>query len=306
MIPIFVVGGRGLIYDLEAVKELREKYNVCGTLTGILPSVPQQNVFMGLPLELMPEDIEYLVKELRVAYLVDDRELHKEAICCFTRRDEQYVINVREQRKEQQIVAHRDAMWEKKKKSVKARPNIEREEPQEDEEIRKQKYLQSISVSDKAGIMYEIPTCTSREVLRTYKGYDNDQSVGTTQLSSILVPSSRASYNMYRYLRRKGYFLSPGLRFGGQFLAYPGDPLRFHSHHIAIGYQWDQKFNILDIIGGGRLGTAVKKCWAVGARVDKGSTSSSPERSRNMGDEARRQFEDSQYEIFTIEWAGFG
>lgn len=306
MITIFVVGGRGLIYDLETLKELREAHSVCGTLTGILPSVPQQNVFMGLPLELMPEDVEYLVKELRVAHLVDDVQQHKEAVGSFTRRDEQFVISARELRKELQLSAHRDLMWAKKKAQSKQNDISNGDY---DEAHEKARYLESISVSDKAGIVYEVPTCTERDILRTYRGYSPDKDVWTTQLSSVIVPPSRASYNMYRYLKRKGYFVSPGLRFGGQFLAYPGDPLRFHSHHIAIGYQWDQKFSVLDIVGGGRLGTAVKKCWAVGARKDKGSTSSSPDRNRTVApanDEERREFEDSQYEIYTIEWAGFG
>jgi tRNA-splicing endonuclease subunit Sen34 len=78
----------------------------------------------------------------------------------------------------------------------------------------------------------------------------------------------------------------PGLRFGGDYNVYPGDPLRFHSHFIATGYEWDQEIPVLDLIGGGRLGTAVKKGFMIGAE--------DPEY-ESEGDKVR---------TFCIEWAG--
>ena len=42
---------------------MRAKYHVCGTLTGTLPQIPQQNMFLGLPLELMTEEAALLVEK---------------------------------------------------------------------------------------------------------------------------------------------------------------------------------------------------------------------------------------------------
>jgi len=47
--------------------------------------------------------------------------------------------------------------------------------------------------------------------------------------------------------------MTPGLRFGCHYTVYPGDPLRFHSHFLATGADWDEEFDLLDIVGGGRL-----------------------------------------------------
>jgi tRNA-splicing endonuclease subunit Sen34 len=58
--------------------------------------------------------------------------------------------------------------------------------------------------------------------------------------------------------------MTPGLRFGCQYTAYPGDPLRYHSHFLAASKGWDEPFDLLDILGGGRLGTRVKKGYLLG------------------------------------------
>jgi len=89
------------------------------------------------------------------------------------------------------------------------------------------------------------------------------------------------SYPLYAHLHGLGYFLSPGLRFGCQYLVYPGDPLRFHSHFLAVGVDWDQEIDLMDIVGGGRLGTGVKKGYLLGGREPEGDV-----------------------RTFSVEWAG--
>ena len=43
------------------VKRLRVDHHICGALVGTLPQVAQQNVFLGLPLQLLPEEAAVLV-----------------------------------------------------------------------------------------------------------------------------------------------------------------------------------------------------------------------------------------------------
>jgi tRNA-splicing endonuclease subunit Sen34 len=42
---------------------LRVQHRICGLTTGTLPGVSQQNVFLGLPLTMMPEEVVLLVQE---------------------------------------------------------------------------------------------------------------------------------------------------------------------------------------------------------------------------------------------------
>jgi tRNA-splicing endonuclease subunit Sen34 len=102
------------------------------------------------------------------------------------------------------------------------------------------------------------------------------------------VPKVPVSYPLFAHLNALRYFLTPGLRFGCDYTVYPGDPLRFHSHFLANGYGWEEDIPIMDIVGGGRLGTGVKKGFLLGGREDTsgGATEGSPVRT------------------FCIEWAG--
>jgi len=81
---------------------------------------------------------------------------------------------------------------------------------------------------------------------------------------SVPPPAVPDSYPLFRYLHSKGYYHMPGLRFGCHYNVYPGDPLRYHSHFAATGLGWDQKFDLLDVVGGGRLGTGTKKAYMIG------------------------------------------
>lgn len=42
-----------------------------------------------------------------------------------------------------------------------------------------------------------------------------------------------AHYRVYRDLWNKGFFITEGDTFGGDFLLYPGDPIYFHASHIV-------------------------------------------------------------------------
>jgi len=44
---------------------IRAEYRVCGTLLGTLPHLSQQNVFLGVPLVLQPEEAVLLVDKGR-------------------------------------------------------------------------------------------------------------------------------------------------------------------------------------------------------------------------------------------------
>lgn len=300
-IPIHVVAERGLIYDIEDVRRLREEFHICGTLIGILPQVPQQNVFQGLPLELMPEEIRFLVEERDAGYLVDDGKVHDLASFSFDDEDQKALTIYRKDKQEAQVLKHRQLSLLRRqqaedKKKVKA-PAKENSDSQTGTPAASSA---SNPISSESGTFYDIDTYSTETPvnLPSYDlfeaQYKTDKHImlasstktpvnATVSLPFVKLPKQTA-YDMYLHLHAKQYFLSPGFRFGGQFLAYPGDPLRYHSHHIVIGYGWEEEFNVLDVVGGGRLGTAVKKCWYVGAKED----------------------ETDEYHGFSVEWSGFG
>ena len=66
-------------------------------------------------------------------------------------------------------------------------------------------------------------------------------------------------YQVFVDLWERGYYLTSGVNFGGDFLAYPGDPIRYHSFFIVIIVPWGKKITPFEIISAGRLGASVKK-----------------------------------------------
>lgn len=72
-------------------------------------------------------------------------------------------------------------------------------------------------------------------------------------------PAHELRYSIYRDLWERGFFLSAAGKFGGDFLVYPGDPLRFHAHYIAQCWSAEDPIPLQDLVSAGRLGTSVRK-----------------------------------------------
>ncbi|XP_057695369.1 tRNA-splicing endonuclease subunit Sen34 [Corythoichthys intestinalis] len=85
-----------------------------------------------------------------------------------------------------------------------------------------------------------------------------------------------ARYRVFADLRGRGFYLTSAGKFGGDFLVYPGDPLRFHAHFIALCVRADQDVALSDLLAISRLGSNVKKTVLLcSPRDDGGVTYSS-------------------------------
>src|SRR6266536_3740818 len=115
-IPISLIGGRYLLFDINVVTYLRRTHNICGVLTGSIPQAPQQNIFLGLPVELMPEEAKLLVGK-EIAYIVDDTAWHKEKFNTFEGLDRKKYL---ESLRSQGLQAKRTAETVSRKRSEKA------------------------------------------------------------------------------------------------------------------------------------------------------------------------------------------
>ncbi|OUM63342.1 hypothetical protein PIROE2DRAFT_10126 [Piromyces sp. E2] len=62
-IPVQIVNGNAFIWDPEDVITLRTKYRIVGSLVGLLPKSPLQNIFSSLPLHLLPEEVSLLLEK---------------------------------------------------------------------------------------------------------------------------------------------------------------------------------------------------------------------------------------------------
>lgn len=301
--PISYISGRYLLFSIDDVTYLRREHNICGVLIGTLPQIPQQNVFLGLPLELMPEEARLLVDK-GVACIVDEakaqdgmKSLMEEDRRNYLRELEsqgQHASRIKSDRARQQREQAVEKLDEKSK--AKARAAMAATDNSEPASL----MAQSSSVLD---VVTEestpsAPSTTSSALTQrpmgitpatSYPPLPHPTSIPNQLLSKPKVPSS---YPLFAHLHSHGYFLSPGLRFGCQYVAYPGDPLRFHSHFLVVSAEWDENIDLMDIINGGRLGTGVKKGFLLGG----------PQKAQSDVESEAERVESVR--TFSIEWAG--
>ncbi|KAJ8105889.1 hypothetical protein OPT61_g9904 [Boeremia exigua] len=129
--PISCVAGRYLLFDVDVISHVRRTHNICGVLVGTIPNLSQQNVFLGIPMELMPEEARVLV-EGGHAHIVDDVETHRRGFQEMSRADRlQYLAEMDRQGTE---AARESLAAQEKKKDVALkkkglRKEVEREAP---------------------------------------------------------------------------------------------------------------------------------------------------------------------------------
>lgn len=305
--PIFKVSRnveRYLLYDIDIITWLRKTQNILGVLIGTLPQHPSQNVFLGLPLELLPEEARLLV-EKGLAYICDDREWHDKDLKD-SRISQRQAMKADLQREGLEMARLNEKR--RQRTTQKVMNNI-----QNNEHSPKLKHKTTISDSEASEKSSEAPlfgepltretTLTPRTLpSQTPSSALNPWTITPTMsypplpqppsYSSSSIPKVEpSSYLLFKHLHNLGYFMSPGLRFGCQFSVYPGDPLRYHSHFLAVSTEWDEDFDLLDLVGGGRLGTGVKKGWLVGGFEEKDG--------KNDGGE-----QEGRVRTFCFEWGG--
>lgn len=253
--PISRVVDRHLIFDINTVTYIRREHHICGVLIGNIPQAGQQNIFNGIPLELMPEEARMLVEKGH-AYLVDDVASHLQALKLASKQEKlAYKQGLAQEGKEAAIAQRQDMASKKAKhfeKVARSSPGAGSSSPSIPSSP-----APTVAPSQPVVPMFVTPT-TSSTLIKA-----------TPPSPALPLPTVPSSYPLFTHLHSKGYFLSPGLRFGCQYVAYPGDPLRFHSHFLAVGAGWDEEIDLLDIVGGGRLGTAVKKGYLLGGAERK-------------------------------------
>lgn len=306
--PISLISGKHFLFDVNIITYVRREHHIGGVLVGTLPQFPQQNVFLGVPVVLMPEEARLLV-EKGAAYIVDEVKTHSERIPLLSTEEKEAFMETLEREgkevaRDVEAKANRKrelALAKLKQKRISAKPldaNGDSEvglvegrsnDGQADEDI--------LPVTDDA------PGSIGQSIANMDDGHKAHSITPTLSypplsLSSASkasnLPEVPKSYPLYAHLHSKGYFLSPGLRFGCQYLAYPGDPLRFHSHFLAISVGWDEQIDLMDIVGGGRLGTGVKKGFLVGGLAETGAN--------ETADSAGRDADGVR--TFCIEWGG--
>lgn len=273
-VPLLVSNQRAFVWNVDDITAIRTEFRVCGTLLGTLPHLSQQNAFLGVPLVLLPEEAVLLVDK-GFAVMVDDPAAHSSPeIAALESWDLERNKLIQDQ---MAALESRDARGHAEDQSMSEQAQRKREQ----REARRAAAAASktdvdanISVSGKK-IQPTLPLQTAPAYTLVLPGTSTSFSWYTPEPhahSTIWAakdagiwsyPSSlieRAKCAVFRDLWEKGYYMGAGVKFGGDFLVYPGDPLRYHSHFTVTVVESPDKTVIpMEIVAHGRLGTATKK-----------------------------------------------
>ncbi|EJU05471.1 hypothetical protein DACRYDRAFT_45876 [Dacryopinax primogenitus] len=303
-IPIYISNNQGLIWTIQDLAFLRTKH-ICSALVGTLPSATQQNVFLGLPGRLMPEEVVLLV-DLGLAYLVDDPSSYPSPTRGQLEQWEdarQDDVGLQQEKKEEKErrpkrVLQGEALRKREERARRGLEGVKGKEggeevlqlgEEEDGEERRPpgaKEQPAPTLPNKSPPHWvSIPS--SSFSLPWYAPHLHCTLHSALKANIFNYPSTpleRAKSASFRALWQAGYFLGSGLKFGGDWLVYPGDPLRYHSHFVASARGMRDPLHPMEIIAFGRLGTATKKAHLLCAWEE------------STGD----------VEFFSVEWANFG
>ncbi|CCK68990.1 tRNA splicing endonuclease subunit SEN34 KNAG_0B05570 [Huiozyma naganishii CBS 8797] len=277
-----------LIFKLEDVERAR-KLGVCGILAGTLPTAAQQNMFLSVPLKLMAEEAIWLFLSGH-AEVVHLRSPTSSLIGNLIKENLESLQAANESKLQESFRLQRQFKVEQHRLKLESLGRLPPggelpHDPQIDSLIDSSLFVEtanSSSILSKLSSKQQQDGCIDAQIINcmiaNYSNWDN--------------------YLLYQSLRENGYVLSPGARFGGLYIAYPGDPLRYHSHitvQPAIDY-YKEGIDLTLLTSGARLGTSVKKMWVIGGVKNYGTKQ----------EELRKPKAPADVSFFSIEWAGFG
>ncbi|KAH7349367.1 tRNA intron endonuclease [Plectosphaerella cucumerina] len=292
VVRISKIADRYLVFDAEHVSALRRVHGISSMLAGSTPQNPTQNVFLSLPLELLPEEAASLV-EKKVAVLVDEAAFHIDALrSSDPRARDAYLASLDETRN----LARRHIAEEQQAR--KAASKAQEAKAREKKNKRKSGGQSAAPSGEDASASLFTPDDaqkTPAPVDRVEAAVAKPMAVTPTTSAGLEAPSGDEGHTveappigpLQRHLVANGYFITPGLRFGAKYSVYPGDSLRYHAHFLATDYEWDEGIPMLDIVGSGRLGTSVKKSFLMGGAPDAAPGEQGEDRTR----------------AFSLEWA---
>ncbi|VDP30642.1 unnamed protein product [Soboliphyme baturini] len=89
--------------------------------------------------------------------------------------------------------------------------------------------------------------------------FATDEFYDEMSFNDFLPSIDRVRFPVFTDLHNRGYYITSGLKFGCDYLLYPGDPLAFHASHLVHCAKRSKQFRARDLLSWCRLGTQVKK-----------------------------------------------
>jgi len=291
----------GLVWNAKDVIRLRREHRIVGNLIGCPPKTPHQQVDCGLPLVVSAEEISILTNEEVIQTVFfsnkkssqsNTREIKRRFVQF---REESYadqIVAAREERK-REIIFMADKIVEGKKRKL----SQAKARKQEWKKVRGQDTTSSQTTKGTDAQTDEQEPVIDREKVIQ----EEIDKIRDFPLQNVLIQifnedpfglednieglewrriyprsaSEELRFLTFQELRKRGFYVTKGDKFGADFLAYPGDPLVFHAKFVVLclkitSDQLKQEEEST-LVARCRLGTAVNKTVLISTVSDCGS-----------------------------------
>lgn len=263
------------------VSLLRQAHRITGSLAGSLPRSPLQNIFQGLPLRLLPEEV-FALWDSGLVDLVDDS-------CAY-----------REPTADEKAGPTTGATTTTSADQGKASKNNAKSNFEYITLHTLSSYLPWFSSEAKDNTPQNSPSSSS--LVKSKSLPEHGQPHFWRYPST---PQDWRRSTIFKHLwADQQYFLAPGMKFGGDYLLYKKDPLVCHSSLIASIRDIDEPLSLTDLANFARLASSVQKRHLL-CSVDQQEPNPTKNTSGNDTQDQIKATTNSSVVIFAVEWAGF-
>lgn len=242
-IAAYRIGKDAYVWDSKDAMTLRMKYRIVGAAAGTLPKAIGDSDSQLLPIKLLPEEVRL---GLERSFIV----LHESGMDSYRAPDEAARQNYMRRRPSQAGAGA----------PASAEPPLDLEKPPPPE--RREEWLrlrrEQRDLAKRAAEPYFLAVAES-QAEPAERLFQPHREISAVEWWYPATDRQRLEYAVFRFIWERGYTLTPGSKFGGQYLAYEADPMSVHAAFAITAIEWDKTFAPLDIVATGRVGVTVKK-----------------------------------------------
>lgn len=250
-VKLILINERALTFNADDYIRLRTKYKIMGKLIGAAVPYPRNVALNGLPAMytsiqtkfMMERGIIELIsgKQLTESPTEQMKEVYENHRAELIKDAEHFFVETRlEVMREKMEMIIQGKRAKLIKRGVKDTDiNITAEDVLR-EEVNRMKSTQSATISY-AQVPTAHPINVASSPIKNFSVYNNDK------------------YNVFKDLWHKGYYITNGESFGGDFLVYNDDPMYFHASQIIHVVNKREKLELFFPVSCTRLAVSVKK-----------------------------------------------
>ena len=262
--------GQALLWTAREYKIVRQNYRIIGSLLGSLPGYRQQDSTRGLPVLLSKEEV-YVLKENAWARMRFKTKKRKRNSSDFNEEAEERELLLQPQitttrNQLRAMKASKKSQWggaaKKKQKVVPKKKNDKEEETKKKSSNNRDRIVDWEQVLGRSSSVV-LPLTTSEMDDDARKLDDappeEEEEAYERRVWGKMSKIDRYKCAVFKDLHEKGFTMTSAAKFGGDYLAYPGDPMLFHAYFTVRVLERGEKMTPLSCSSVTRMAHAARK-----------------------------------------------